>query len=445
MKKKKVWLAVIVIAVVICAVGVLLWFLLSGSNKSSKDILTDSIKHNFGLTKITKNDTDYEKFIKENIINATISAKVNVDDETASGNLELYGGKEQLYLLGELKESNEKFTLEGLLKDKKIYFTLKDRLSKYYYVDLDEVLKETKAELENLEGLNIDVEKITKYLGESLEEIITEDKIEIESATKTINGKEYSTKKYSYTITGLDIYNFISSFINKIKNDKDLQKQFEEILAKTDYKNANINEMLDSILEEVSTVKEYGKLLTYKAHIYKDEAISSEITINIQEQNQSIPLLFVINNVDGLYEAYLSVLGQRIISFEAKETSTDNYDLSISAQGQKLIVGTFKGNEDKFSLELRNAEALGEEFKVTADVERKDEFNAKANIKFEFAREVDGELTVETKVVDSIPNVDVSNSAPYTEMTEEDKKVLEEFGLDDINVTASENMLKDMF
>ncbi|MBR1386592.1 MAG: hypothetical protein IJ568_07155 [Bacilli bacterium] len=445
MKKKKVWLAVLVIAVVICAVGVLLWFLLSGSNKSSKDILTDSIKHNFGLTKITKSDTDYEKFIKENIINATVSAKINVDDEIATGQLDFYGGKEQLYLLGELKEGNEKFALEGLLKEKRIYFTLKDKLSKYYYVDLDEILKEVQTELENLEGLNIDFEKITKYIEESIEEVITEDKIEVESATKTINGKEYKTKKYSYTITGLDVYNMASSFIKKVKADKELYKQLVDVLEKTEYKNANIDEMFDAVLDEIAVVKEYGKLLTYKAHIYNDVAISSEITVYIQEQNQSIPLLFVINNIDGFYEAYLSVMGQRIINFEAKETSTDNYDLSVSAQGQKLVVGTFKGNEDKFSLELRNTEALGEEFKVTADAEIKDEFTTKANIKFEFARELDGELTIETKVVDSIPSVDVSNSAPYKEMTEEDKKVLEEFGLDDVNLESSEDMLEGMF
>ena len=436
MKKKKIWLPIVIIIVVLAGAGALVWFLLSGgSSKSQAEIMTDSLKHSFGLEKVLDDDTDYEKFFKENILKLTMDLSLSSGRENVSGNVEAYSGKEQAYLLAVLKEGSEKLEMEGLLKDNKIYFTLKDLLSKYYYIDMKELANN------NTKATSISSTKIVTYLTDSISSVITEDKIEKESGeTRKVDGEEYNTTKYSYTLTGMDIYDIVKTFLDKVKNDKDLVKEFNASLESADM---SFSDVYEQILESVAEIKEQGKLLTYKTYIYKGEAISSEITISMKSEQMTIPINFIINNVDGLYEAYVSVMGQRMAEFVVKEKKENVHDLYFSVMGEKMIEGTLEGTKDDFTLKINGTEKMDGNFNIKVTMKKNDtlEYTGKIEIdaEVEDGEDMTGTIKFESKKADSIPKVDVSNSAPYSEMTEKDKEIIRRFGASEIDYIPVEN------
>ena len=174
MKKKGGIIAAILGVLLLVVGGVLL--LTSGPKKSNKELFTDAVEKSLGLFK----DGDSKETEAESAIEETIGEiiekiekntyKITVNGEfsegTGSSNLlgELYVNKDQMYLKVNTDLTGTNLNLEGMYKDDKIYFGLKDILSKVYYVDNISGLIEGLQIKESSSLLN----KIVTYAKDSL-------------------------------------------------------------------------------------------------------------------------------------------------------------------------------------------------------------------------------------------------------------------------------------
>ena len=147
MKKKGGIIAAILGVLLLVVGGVLL--LTSGPKKSNKELFTDAVEKSLGLFK----DGDSKETEAESAIEETIGEiiekiekntyKITVNGEfsegTGSSNLlgELYVNKDQMYLKVNTDLTGTNLNLEGMYKDDKIYFGLKDILSKLVCLSMD--------------------------------------------------------------------------------------------------------------------------------------------------------------------------------------------------------------------------------------------------------------------------------------------------------------------
>ena len=418
-KNTKIVVTCIIVAVVLIVAGILTWIL--WPKKTNKEVYTDAIKESFNISSLVKTSEgkDVKDVLADHIVKLTLEG--NLADE-GNGKVEVYAGKNQLYALLTGGAGSEKVNIEGLLKDEKLYFTIKDVLSKYYYVDQNDANF-------NISALDVDSDKITNYLVDSFFEVIDNDNVTKDSEELTINGKTYKTDKYSHPFTGADVQKVVESFVKKLKGDKEFRKQIEELIESlgTNEK-IDLDEVFDTVIKESAALKDLGQLFTYTVYLYKGDVISTSISISIPSGDQKVPLSLVVNNVeDGgkrFVQAYLSTMGQRMFEATLDQTSETNTDLSVKVMGEKYIEGKITNDKDSVKVKITGTDKLPVDFDLEMNFKVVDDLNMTGNIKIS----IEGEeiaFDVKTEEVKALPEIDLSNSAPISEMTDEEKAALE--------------------
>ena len=416
--KKGVIITIIAaVAVVVVAVALVLVF---WPKKSNKEVFTDAIKESFNFTKALKTEDG------ENIKDVFADHLIKLTLEANDGKAELYAGNDQFYGLLSGVKDGKNINAEALLKGSKVYFTVKDVLSKYYYADIEEGSKE----MSGAAAINLNSDKLAEYFSDAFFDVIENDNITKDSDEITINGKSYKADKYSHPFTGKDMYKVIESFVSKLKNDKELRGQLEAILTSAgSEEKINLDEAMSMLLESAASIKEMGNLFTYTIYVYDGEAISQNITLSLDMNGMQIPMSIVIENVEEndrvFYQMYLSAMGQKVYCLVVNQTSDSNIDLSISAMNQNLIEGKITKTDKKFTFKINNTENLPMEFNIEMNFNIIDNLGLDGTIEYEFDGEK-GSIKIKSEEVKSIPEVDVSNSAPYEEMTDAEKQALEE-------------------
>ena len=318
MKKKKTLLVVIIVAIFLLVAGLLVWFL--WPKKSNKEIFTDAIKNSFGLNTTIDEDAigEYEDYFKDKILKLNINGYAAMAGERSANNIDLYYGKQQMYLSLDESVDGEKVGVEAVLKENKLYFTLTNILSKYYYVDIESgniEVKDDKA-----------MDKLADLLDESLFGMIDDKNVVTESAEITINKVEYKVKKYSYDYTGTDLYNAINNLVKGIKNDKELYDALDKAFSSIEEATVTLDDVLDLVLSESEELKSYTKkLFTYTVYLDGSDVISTVISVVIPQESMNIPISLTMNNVEnkGLVykEMSVSTMGQKIYNAKYEETS----------------------------------------------------------------------------------------------------------------------------
>lgn len=415
MKKKKTWLIFVIVAFVLIVLGVLLFFF--WPKKSNKEIYTEAIKQSIGITSANKDIiTDYQKMLENRILKLTFDGDFTVDGKNEKENVELYLGKKQMYGLFNIDTLEKKINLETLFKDEKLYFTVKDVLSKYYFIEKS-ALDITSSQ----DDLELDTEKLVELLDDTLYETIDNKDVVKDESEITINDKKYNADKYSYSFTGTYFYNVVDQFVGKVKKDKDLYSQLKKIVEASG--EGTIDEYLNSLVEEAKDLKEVEKLFTYTIYLYKDEVVSTVVSLDIEE----LPVSLVVNDitVDGkVYkQAYVSAMGSRVIECVVNQTSETNLDVVLSAMQQEILKGniTKNGNDLTFKLNIGTDEET--QMVIEGNFKYVNEFDATGTIKMESDGEK-VEYNVKVEEAKEIPQVDVSDSAPYDEMTDLEKEAM---------------------
>ena len=423
MKKSKKGLIIPIVCAVVLVLAVVLAIIL-WPKKSNKEIYTEALKDSFGLSKIKEQtnfgekSSEVEKLLEEHLLKMVIEGTTKEDGEVSNKNYELYVGKNQFY--GLLKNKEENKTLEAVVKDEKLYFTIENILKRYYFIDLKDE--------SNNQILTVDSDKLMTYFFDAFYEVLDEKKLTKSSETITINNKKYSTDKYSYTYNGKDLNETVKLFVIKIKKDKELYKQFENVINSTDVKQEiTVDELFDTVLKQADAFKNAGDLFTYAIFLKGDDVISTQISANVPFFDQSIPGALTVNSVvenDKVYsEINVSIMGQTIASLVFNQTSDSNIDIKLVSQGEELMTGKLTADENTLKLKLSGTELLTEKVDLEMIINVVSDTSLNGTISYTSGSE-SGNYKIKVEEVDKIPQVDVSNNAPYAEMTDEERSEL---------------------
>lgn len=436
MKKKGGIIAAVLGVLLLVVGGVLL--LLSGSKKTNKELYTEAIQKSLGLTEEGFENEKIEKGIKEiveklekNIYKISINGEVT-QDEASYGNLDgaLYFGKDQFYLKMDASSNDKTINLESMLKDSKIYVSMKNILSKVYYIDgLDELLAGSKNVTENTL-----FNKVVNYLVESFKDVIKEEDVKVDKTEININGKSYKANQYGYTFSGNTLYDVVKSFIEKVKNDKTIIEEINKVVKDSglleqyggdfNISRDDFSSLLDQALNAASSLKELGNLATITVYMYDDEPISRQISVNIPsgQGNMNVPISIADFKAENYYKLSISSMGMEVYKLEIKGKNDKSGTISFSAMGEEIVKGTYK-NEDgnyEFKIESASSEQEGAYILIKINKNGTGSIEAKSDSS-------NASITYEIEEVSEIPDMDVSNSVSFEEMTEEDKEILQRF------------------
>ena len=391
MKNKKI--IILIVGILLVAAGVLCFFL--WPKKSKKEIYIEAVKKSLGIETIEnkKDELNSLKGVIKHIV-------FEIPGEEGDTSFDAYITENKEYMNANLFEAGQEIKFEGLFKDNKLYFTFKELLERYYFLD---------AKVEKNDDSIEALDKIEDIIKDNIVKAIDSDKVVVDDSTKTINSKEYNLKKYSYTFKGEDVYNIIKNSLEDIKNDKTLSKLlFGDV--------ANISEKINEGLKELEGIKSYGDLVTYSVHLNGDDVVTTDIMLSITSDvgGKSVPIPFVLSysKLDGYFEAYISAMGMRLGEVVADKTKGT---ISIKFNGEEVLAGTI--SENKITISTVGSDLPEIRFTIEKN-------GNKITVNGTMGEETFA-LNITVEDVKEFPNIDVSGALPVEEATGNDKMVLE--------------------
>ena len=391
MKNKK--LIILIVGILLVAAGVLCFFL--WPKKSKKEIYIEAVKKSLGIETVEnkKDELNSLKGVIKHIV-------LEIPGEEGNGTFDAYVTEGKAYVLANVSEAGENVKFEGLYKDNKLYFTLKEILEHYYFLD---------AKVEKNDDSFAALTKIEEIVKDNIAKAIDSDKVVVDDSTKTINSKEYNLKKYSYTFKGEDVYNIIKNTLEDIKNDKTLSGL---LFGEGSDVSAKINEGL----KELESIKTYGDLITYSVHLKGNDVVTTDIILSITSdvggKSVPIPVSLSYSKLDGYFEANVSAMGMKLVELVVDKTKGT---ISLKFNGEEVVTGTVSENKITVS-------TVGYDLpEINVTIEKN---GNKITVKGSFmGEEFNMNITVED--VKEFPNVDVSGAIPFEEATGNDKAILE--------------------
>ena len=167
----------VIIGIASISVGVVLML-----QPSDKELFTESFKKNFNNVSDVEKDND---FVLGNILDLKEDLKIKLTTDTSieslldtasiKGDFYLDNYAQKLYTTFDVTSNLEKYSVEAILKDSKLYHIIKDVYSKYYYTEVDLF-----SDDDTNDEVNIDFTVILDYLEEAVIEHVNDDNLTIE-------------------------------------------------------------------------------------------------------------------------------------------------------------------------------------------------------------------------------------------------------------------------
>lgn len=434
MKSKK-GLIIGIVSVVVVALAVVLAIVFWPKGADKKETYTNAIKNSLNFRRVTDNfdvskgTEDLEKLLEEHIIKVVFEGSTD-GPESENGTVEAYLEKDHFYILIDAISKGEQVNLSSLIQDNKMYIYEKNILSRWYYVDLKEAMDNSNGSF-NIEAYAKYakyVEKAEQYLFDALADQINSKNLVDEKADLTINGKKYSTTKYSYAFTGTDLSEVIKAFIGKIRNDKEITKELNDLLQSVDLKqDITLDEMFDVIVDQSASLKQLEKVFTYTIYLNnKDEVISTEVSIDTPMGAMILGFTLVEENGRSFGQISASGMGQKLFELTLNQVDDKNVDIRASVLGQEMVTGKITASDNNIKFKISGTKNFPEELDFEMNLNLVSELEMNGTITYNMGGYI-GNYNIRVEEVDEFPQVDISNSAPYSEMTEEEKAGLRRF------------------
>lgn len=290
---KKVLIAVIafVAVAILCVGGFFLYRMLktndpvnvtSDAIRGLKDTFNDVKDEHPGLTKIMEGDDPFE-------INTDITVKLpkGMGKYTANILAQVDSEKEAIRLDMDAKSDKETLlALSAVMDGAKLYFSLPDTMSKYYFMDMTKYLDEIKSSLAEVDtkklekAMDYDYTKLVDYLADAIEDTFDKKDFKKTSDEITVNDKDIKVNKYSTEVTAEKAAKVVEKFLNKVLNDKEL---IEVVAELSDMKESDVKDQIKDFLAELKDTDFEGnkESLTYNVYVSKTgKAIGYSIEIN---------------------------------------------------------------------------------------------------------------------------------------------------------------------
>jgi len=407
--KKKGWiiLALLVIVIAVALIGGGVYYL-----SKPKAIFQDSYDY------LTKGFKKVEESELKKLIAKNDKAKYTIDTQIEL-NKSLNLGIENIDLLLTLKEDkteklmqynlNSKINdqdlleLDAILKDSKMYMTIKKIMDKYYYIEQEAVsLSETFSEE--------DLEVLTDIVADALKKEITDDKFTKEDVTIKVDEKDEKVKKISLKVTDKLLSEVITEICTNMKNSDKAMASLEKLLGETK------EEITKSLDEMINDVKETTgeTLFTYNIYykginqIRKLELLSDKDAISYTANNEKYQLQFTSN-------------GTMVLKLEiAKEKEA--YKINAVMEGL-IITGDCKENDGETTINLEIKEITTNQVgTITAKVKDVSDTESNLEMTLKIAGTELATIKMNTKVTfgESITVNGLENAKDMNNITEEE-------------------------
>lgn len=424
-KKKKGGIVALVILILLAAAGYIGYKLITSPKfiaVSSINTLTKSFNDTFNgtttqnLSKFLYNndkikatekltvDIDPKMGLTTNTYTLSGTYVENVSSKTSSIDAQLTGGTTSI-LNGNV-----------ILNSDKLYFTIKNTLSKYYYQDQEYVSVFNKIDTNNLDVFR-------KLLIQSLESNIKDEDFTVTNEQLTLSAST-NVKKYSLALTTDKVATIMTDYFNRIQKDGDAMN----ILMTTNSMTKDeVSQKLSDIVKDFQTNNDF----------------KSTLNMYVKGLNEVVLVEYGDDTDTVQYYKYDSTQEIRSIDSKTKKTlfsvkwvlSNNVYNVTVSYDDKDYITGTIgkdgtfdltydMGNDSK--VELKGSYALKE---VTENADYMASFDITAILSSTY----DGETTsytfgikneTEFTAGDTIDTSVIKDATSFDEMTEEDQKAL---------------------
>ena len=433
-KVKKILIGLfVIIGVIVISVGVVLML-----QPSDREIFTESFKKNFNSIKNIQKDNDFVlgsiSDLKEDLkvkLSTDTSIESLLDTASIKGDFYLDSYAQKLYTTFDVESNLEKYSIEAVLKDSKLYHMIKDVYSKYYYTEVD-LFSDT-----NNDEVNIDFIVVFDYLEEAIIDCVTDDNLTIEDKKITLGDETVNTKKYTVDFTQKDVVNILKSIASKLKNNKELYDYLSTLFT-TSTNGESLDEYISMLDDMLKDSDDTDTFISYVMYLDGEDVVSNEVAINIKSEENTVTLRFTINSYENKsgynnFEIYLSAMGIKVFSFELLGTSDAKYDISMNILNSLSIEGTLESSSSKFNLVLEgnmpesalddsSSSAELKEFLsldlLVEEVTKNEEYNINLILKLSGDEDIQFSSTNKLLIGEEVPDIDVSDSADMVEMTD---------------------------
>ncbi len=433
-KVKKILIGLfVIIGVIAISVGVVLML-----QQSDREIFTESFKKNFNSIKNIQKDNDFVlgsiSDLKEDLkvkLSTDTSIESLLDTASIKGDFYLDSYAQKLYTTFDVESNLEKYSIEAVLKDSKLYHMIKDVYSKYYYTEVD-LFSDT-----NNDEVNIDFTVVFDYLEEAIIDCVTDDNLTVEDKKITLGDETVNTKKYTVDFTQKDVVNILKSIASKLKNNKELYDYLSTLFT-TSTNGESLDEYISMLDDMLKDSDDTDTFISYVMYLDGEDVVSNEVAINIKSEENTVTLRFTINSYENKsgynnFEIYLSAMGIKVFSFELLGTSDTKYDISMNILNSLSIEGTLESSSSKFNLVLEgnmpesalddsSSSAELKEFLsldlLVEEVTKNEEYNINLILKLSGDEDIQFSSTNKLLIGEEVPDIDVSDSADMVEMTD---------------------------
>ena len=424
----------VIIGIASISVGVVLML-----QPSDKELFTESFKKNFNNVSDVEKDND---FVLGNILDLKEDLKIKLTTDTSieslldtasiKGDFYLDNYAQKLYTTFDVTSNLEKYSVEAILKDSKLYHIIKDVYSKYYYTEVDLF-----SDDDTNDEVNIDFTVILDYLEEAVIEHVNDDNLTIEDKKITLGDENFNTKKYTVNFTQKDIISILKSVVDKVKDNKKLYNYISELFTTATSGN-NLDSYISMLDEMLENSDDTDTFISYIMYSDGDDVISNEVAISIESEESTVTLRLTINSYENKsgynnFEIYLSAMGIKVFSFEILGTSDTKSNISMNILNSLNVEGTLESSDSKFNLVLNGSipETTTDDFSASTElkeflsldllveeaVENK-EYNINLILDLSTDEKVNINSVNKLLIGEEVPDIDVSNSADMTEMTD---------------------------
>lgn len=429
---------------------------------TDKEVFSNALKENFNSIKElgTANKNIFGLDTTKNDLNLKLSTNTSITqgDATATITGDIYKVLENYYAkLSLTADGYNPIEAELFKKDNRLYHKLNGVYSKFYYTDLETEVKENN---------NSNEKDLFDYLTDAIIDNVNDDNLTKEDKDLTLGGESYDTEKYTVTFTQKKALEVLRDTVNNTKDSEELYNTLTAMLqllfnsSETSLvtpDNFDFNNF-DDLIENADDKE---KFLTYSVYLYGGKSLSNEVALFIKSEESDLTLRLTINSYENKngynnFEVYLSMMGFKVMGFELRGTSDTKSDISIYFMDTFNVDGTFESTDSALNINLI----------ATTIIEDEEGNQTKQEV---FTFNIDGKEVVKDKEYDinmemivplgleqvqllkstnkltldeKMPEVDVSDSAPIEEMTEEERYVLDSilptFNSDDSEFDYSE-------
>ena len=429
----------VIIGIASISVGVVLML-----QPSDKELFTESFKKNFNNVSDVEKDND---FVLGNILDLKEDLKIKLTTDTSieslldtasiKGDFYLDNYAQKLYTTFDVTSNLEKYSVEAILKDSKLYHIIKDVYSKYYYTEVDLF-----SDDDTNDEVNIDFTVILDYLEEAVIEHVNNDNLTIEDKKITLGDENFNAKKYTVNFTQKDVISILKSIVDKVKDNKELYNYLSELFT-TATSGDNLDSYISMLDEMLENSDDTDTFISYIMYSDGDDVISNEVAISIESEESTVTLRFTINSYENKsgynnFEIYLSAMGIKVFSFEILGTSDTKSNISMNILNSLNVEGTLESSDSKFNLVLNGSipETTTDDFSASTElkeflsldllveeaVENK-EYNINLLLDLSTDEKVNINSVNKLLIGEEVPDIDVSNSADMTEMTDAEMEV----------------------